>query len=119
MNSILFQRGVYPPEAFAPAKKYGLSMMVAKDAELGAYIGSVLAQISTWLGAGSLQKLVLVVTSAATQEGSVNRHSESLWGGCYIYKMLGTVIVRNRDLRPQMGNPYEKEGIWRYCVYEF
>lgn len=44
-------------------------------------------------------------------EGSVNRHSESLWGGRYIYKMLGTVIVRNRDLRPQMGNPYEKEGI--------
>lgn len=31
INSILFQRGVYRPESFTKATKYGLQMMVTSD----------------------------------------------------------------------------------------
>ena len=43
-HSILFQRGVYPPESFTRVQKYGLGLFVTQNDELQAYIASVLAQ---------------------------------------------------------------------------
>ncbi|KAK9794944.1 hypothetical protein WJX73_004314 [Symbiochloris irregularis] len=68
VNSILYQRGIYPPEAFKPQKQYGLSLMVTSDSGLTKYLTPVLQQMSDWLTAGHLQRLVLVVSSAATKE---------------------------------------------------
>lgn len=51
INSILYQRGIYPAESFAPFQHYGLPMMVTADPALKKYLGSVLTQLS---GAGSL-----------------------------------------------------------------
>ena len=70
-NSILFQRGLYPPEGiciccriacnpvelvsdrhisdFRPVKKYGLAMMVATNESLNAYLRQVLAQVGGML----------------------------------------------------------------------
>lgn len=44
LSSILYQRGVYPPESFEPRKKYGLTVMAVKDSKLESYLDSVLTQ---------------------------------------------------------------------------
>lgn len=100
LSSILYQRGVYPPESFQPKKQYGITVMAVKDDKLCAYLAAVLRQFSggtaggqvgtagrgqwppsrpgmtlalchvdaDWLGSGTLQKVVLVVSSVACKE---------------------------------------------------
>lgn len=68
INSILFQRGVCPPESFTKTSKYGLQMMVTSDQWLQRYLQLVLSQLSQWLlGGTTVQKLVLVISSVQTQ----------------------------------------------------
>lgn len=45
MRSILYQRGIYPPESFRRVPKYGLTMLVTTDDGLINYLKSVLAQL--------------------------------------------------------------------------
>merc|ERR1711957_689018 len=54
INSILYQRGIYPPETFRRVNKYGLTMLVTTDDALNAYLENVLTQLSQWLAAGSV-----------------------------------------------------------------
>lgn len=68
INSILYQRGIYPPDAFAAVPKYGLSVMVTTDDGLKAYLANVLRQLSVWLTNGQVQKLVVVITGTETRE---------------------------------------------------
>lgn len=68
INSILYQRGVYPPEGFAPVSKYGLSILVSKDKGLQAYLGEVLQQLKGWMMHSQVKKLVVVVASQITDE---------------------------------------------------
>jgi hypothetical protein len=46
INSILYQRGIYPPESFAKVQKYGLQMLVTSDNGLQKYLQQVLSQLS-------------------------------------------------------------------------
>ena len=68
LSSILYQRGVYPAENFEPVKKYGLTVMVVKDPKLCGYLQTVLRQFRNWLETATLQKVVLVITSASSNE---------------------------------------------------
>jgi mitotic spindle assembly checkpoint protein MAD2 len=68
INSILYQRGIYPPDSFTAFQNYGLQMMVTTDGGLRKYLGNVLNQLSDWLMKSVVQQLVLVVTSVATGE---------------------------------------------------
>jgi len=68
INSILYQRGIYPPEDFTKVNKYGLGMLVTKDEGLKKYLSGVLAQLSEWLTGGEVQQLVVVITSVNTKE---------------------------------------------------
>lgn len=43
--SILYQRGIYPPENFKREQKYGLTLLVTDDEELKGYISNVLKQV--------------------------------------------------------------------------
>lgn len=52
LSSILYQRGVYPPESFEPKKKYGLTVMAVKDSKLESYLDSVLTQFKGAWGPG-------------------------------------------------------------------
>lgn len=63
INSILYQRGVYPAESFAQVTKYGLKILVTQDRGLQAYIGEVLEQIKGWMMNSEVKKLVVVVAS--------------------------------------------------------
>jgi hypothetical protein len=45
VNSILYQRGIYPPETFKRVSHYGLSMMITTDDALIAYLANILRQL--------------------------------------------------------------------------
>lgn len=66
ISSILYQRGVYPAEHFAPVPKYGLQILVAKDENLQKFIGEVLQQLRGWMMQSQVKKLVVVIASHAT-----------------------------------------------------
>lgn len=68
INSILYQRGVYPAEGFAPVSKYGLSILVTKDKGLQEYLGEVLQKLKGWMMNSQVRKLVVVVASQLTEE---------------------------------------------------
>jgi mitotic spindle assembly checkpoint protein MAD2 len=68
INSILFQRGIYPPEDFKMTKKYGLNMLITTDERLVTYLKKVMAQLHAWLMHGQITKLVLAIKSIETNE---------------------------------------------------
>jgi len=63
INSILYQRAIYPEEMFEPKKEYNLQIMVTKDKTLQQYLNNILIQLQQWLLKGEIQKFVLVIAS--------------------------------------------------------
>jgi mitotic spindle assembly checkpoint protein MAD2 len=45
VNSILYQRGIYPFESFKRTSGYGLTMMVTTDESLVSYMNNILRQL--------------------------------------------------------------------------
>ncbi|KAG5519078.1 hypothetical protein PMAC_002164 [Pneumocystis sp. 'macacae'] len=68
INSILFQRGVYPADDFKIVKKYGLNMLVTADIEVKAYIRKIMEQLHKWIEEGKISKLVIAIISKDTLE---------------------------------------------------
>lgn len=68
VNTILYQRGIYPPENFKREKCYNLPLMVTTDEGLGGYMRTILKQMEDWLNNGKVQKLVLVVKGTDSGE---------------------------------------------------
>ena len=67
MNTLLFQRGIYPPESFSRVSKYGLTMLVSTDAAVQRYLRAVLAQMERWLASRRLRRVVVVFANVATR----------------------------------------------------
>jgi mitotic spindle assembly checkpoint protein MAD2 len=44
VNSILFQRGIYPAEQFVPEQKYGLTILMSKDEKIKDFLKNVFTQ---------------------------------------------------------------------------
>ncbi|CAG87370.2 DEHA2D16412p [Debaryomyces hansenii CBS767] len=68
INSILFQRGIYPPEDFHTIKKYGLPLLVSADDDVKAYIEKIMSQVKRWIYGRKIGKLVVVIISKSTAE---------------------------------------------------
>lgn len=66
VNTILYQRGIYPPEQFERKKKYGLTLLVTSDTELKNYLNGVLQQLNAWLFDRTVQKVIVVIANANT-----------------------------------------------------
>ena len=45
INSILYQRGIYPPESFTRDQKYGLTLLVTTDDALKKYLQEIMEQV--------------------------------------------------------------------------
>ena len=73
VNSILYQRGLYPPSTFEVKKKYGLGMLVSSDEEIKNYLVSVLDQINEWLIEKKLEKLEQ--QKQETQDGALYKNA--------------------------------------------
>ncbi|AET41540.1 spindle checkpoint protein MAD2 Ecym_8258 [Eremothecium cymbalariae DBVPG len=69
INTILYQRAVYPPEDFTTVKKYEMNLLKTHDDELKDYIRKILLQVHRWLLGGKCNKLVLVMVDK--DEGDV------------------------------------------------
>lgn len=69
INSILYQRGVYPEEDFSTVRKYDLTLMKMQDDELKSYIRKILAQVHKWMLGGKCNKLVICI--ADKDEGEI------------------------------------------------
>ncbi|XP_003739485.1 mitotic spindle assembly checkpoint protein MAD2A [Galendromus occidentalis] len=68
VNSILYQRGVYPPENFCRVQKYGLTMLVTDDERLKEYLQGVANQLKELLRKKMIRQLVLVIADVETKE---------------------------------------------------
>ncbi|XP_029458115.1 mitotic spindle assembly checkpoint protein MAD2A isoform X1 [Rhinatrema bivittatum] len=68
INSILYQRGIYPPETFTRVQKYGLTLLETTDPKLKFYLNNVVEQLKDWLYSCSVQKLVVVISSIEGEE---------------------------------------------------
>lgn len=68
INSILYQRGIYPAETFTRTQKFGSTLLVTTDEELNQYLSNIIDQVKEWLLQMTIQKLVLVVRSIDTNE---------------------------------------------------
>ena len=68
VNSILYQRGIYPSESFTRKQEYGLTLLVSTDERVKKFLKNVLSQIEDWLIERKVKKLVVVLTSVETKE---------------------------------------------------
>ncbi|KAI0094805.1 mitotic spindle checkpoint protein MAD2 [Irpex rosettiformis] len=63
VNTILFQRGVYPADDFHMVKKYGQTVLITQDLALENYLEKILSQVNKWLLTGSITQIVLAIIS--------------------------------------------------------
>ncbi|VDP11352.1 unnamed protein product [Onchocerca flexuosa] len=68
LNSILYQRGIYPADSFIREKKYGLTMLVTNNPELQKFLAPLLEQVKHWLESKQLRKLVVVISNIQTKD---------------------------------------------------
>lgn len=66
VQSILYQRGIYPADDFRTVKKYGLQMLVTTDDGLESYILDCLKQVEEWITQGKLNRLVVAIVEKET-----------------------------------------------------
>ncbi|CAG2120931.1 unnamed protein product, partial [Medioppia subpectinata] len=68
INSILYQRGLYPSDRFIHSQKYGLTLLMTIDEKLKEYLAIVLSQLKTFMVTKSVHKIVLVIVNMETTE---------------------------------------------------
>lgn len=68
INSILYQRGIYPPEMFQPSEHFGLFIFTSTDDKIKSFLDTVLGQIQEWLIQRKVQKITLVISNISTKE---------------------------------------------------
>lgn len=68
INSILFQRGIYPSASFSHEQKYGLTILMSTDEKIKDFLQTVLGQAREWIANNKIQKMALVISNAETKE---------------------------------------------------
>ncbi|XP_020280341.1 mitotic spindle assembly checkpoint protein MAD2A [Pseudomyrmex gracilis] len=68
VNSILYQRGVYPPETFQTSEHFGLFIFTSTDKKITSFLDAVLEQVQEWLVQRKVRKITLVITNVNTKE---------------------------------------------------
>ncbi|KAJ1041669.1 hypothetical protein NDA10_002255 [Ustilago hordei] len=68
VQSILYQRNIYPSDDFKTVKKYGLQMLVTTDDGLTEYLEAAMSQLKVWLERGDVTRLVVVIVEKDTSE---------------------------------------------------
>jgi len=68
INSILYQRGLYPSSSFIQREKYGLPLLVTTKPDLKKYLDTVLTQMRKFLETKNVHKIVIVILNVKTRE---------------------------------------------------
>ena len=68
VQSILYQRSIYPSEDFRTVKKFGLQMLATTDDDLADYLDRAMQQLKKWLEQGKVRRLVVAIVEKASQD---------------------------------------------------
>ena len=68
VQSILYQRSIYPSEDFRTVKKFGLQMLATTDDDLADYLDRAMQQLKKWLEQGKVRRLVVAIVEKESQE---------------------------------------------------
>ncbi|XP_053602944.1 mitotic spindle assembly checkpoint protein MAD2A [Plodia interpunctella] len=68
INSVLFQRGLYPPETFKAEQQYGITLLLSEDPEIKKFLMNLLSQSEEWIVSKKVRKLSLVIINVANKE---------------------------------------------------
>lgn len=68
INSILYQRGLYPSDSFVQREKYGLPLLITTNADLKRYLDIILNQMRNFLTTKNVHKIVIVIMKLDTNE---------------------------------------------------
>ena len=68
MHSILYQRGIYPPETFEPSEHFGITILVSRDEKIVKFLTTVLNQVQEWLMLKKVERVTLAISSSTTSE---------------------------------------------------
>ncbi|XP_044267788.1 mitotic spindle assembly checkpoint protein MAD2A [Tribolium madens] len=68
INSILFQRGLYPPENFQSVENYGLTILMSTDNKIKEFLSTTLSQLKEWLLQRCVTRIAMIITNVKTLE---------------------------------------------------
>lgn len=68
INSILYQRGLYPEHEFIQTEKYGLPVLVTTNIQVKRYLDTILSQMKKFLSTKNVHKIVIVILKLETME---------------------------------------------------
>lgn len=68
INSILYQRGLYPSDTFVQREKYGLPLLITTNPNLKNYLSTILNQMKMFLETKNVHKIVIVILKCDTME---------------------------------------------------
>ncbi|WFD22539.1 Mitotic spindle checkpoint component mad2 [Malassezia equina] len=68
VQSILYQRSIYPSEDFHTVKKFGLQMLATTDDDLADYLDRAMSQLKRWLEQGKVRRVVVAIVEKESQE---------------------------------------------------
>ncbi|XP_059049905.1 mitotic spindle assembly checkpoint protein MAD2A isoform X2 [Achroia grisella] len=68
MNSVLFQRGLYPAETFKAEQHYGITLLLSEDSQIKNFLTNLLTQSEEWIVNKKVSKLSLIILDVANKE---------------------------------------------------
>lgn len=68
IQSILYQRNIYPSDEFKMMKKFNTQVLTTIDEGLKDYLERAMNQIQEWLSRGEVKRIVVAIVEKETQE---------------------------------------------------
>ncbi|KAM3956413.1 mitotic arrest deficient 2 [Aphomia sociella] len=68
VNSVLFQRGLYPAETFKAEQHYGITLLLSEDPQIKSFLTNLLTQSEEWIVSKKVSKLSLIILDVANKE---------------------------------------------------
>lgn len=108
INSILFQRGIYPPDTFQTVENYELTMFMSTDKKIIEFLEKTLVQLKEWLVLKYVNKIALIITNVKSRETlerwdfKVEYEGDTSNGEVVSDKPLSTIKKEIRDVVRQI-----------------
>lgn len=68
VNSILYQRGIYPSETFQTEEHFGITILMSTNPKIKDFLGNVLGQVENWLVEKKIEKITIAIYDVKTKE---------------------------------------------------
>lgn len=68
IQSILYQRDIYPADDFKMIKRFNTQVLTTMDDGLKEYLERAIGQVQEWLSLGQVKRIVVAIVEKETQE---------------------------------------------------